>query len=61
MGTGVKYSQCDQIWQNFATLAKVNKLLAIFSDNFLFGKMLSILWHICDIIGQIFIVGNGLY
>ena len=27
---------------------------------FLFGKMLSLFWQICDIIGLIFIVANGL-
>ena len=47
--------ECDQIWRNFATLAKLYKSLAYF----LFGKMLNLLWQICDIIGLIFIVANG--
>ena len=47
--------ECDQIWRNFATLAKLYKSLAYF----LFGKMLNLLWQICDIIGLIFIVAHG--
>ena len=39
------HEQCDQIWQNLA--------------NLLFGKMLTLLWQICDIIRLIFIVANG--
>ena len=44
--------QCDQIWRKSTTLA-------IFDFFFLFGKMMSLLWQICDIIGLIFIVVNG--
>ena len=54
-----KTTQCEQIWQNFATLAKIyvsGKFLMVY---FLFGKMLSLLWQICYIIGLIFIVANG--
>ena len=52
--------QCDRIWRKFATLAKVYKYLAKFlTVYFLFGKMLSLLRHICDIIGLFFIVANG--
>ena len=52
--------QCDQIWRNFATLAKVYKSLAIFlTVYFLFGKILSLLWQNCDIIGLFFIVADG--
>ena len=40
-------------------LAKVYKFLANFECFFLFGKMLSQFWHICDILGLIFIVANG--
>ena len=42
------WKQCDQIWRIFTTLAKVYKFLTFY---FLFGKMLSLLWQICDIIG----------
>ena len=31
----------------------------IFDSLFLFGKMVSLLWQICDIIGQIVIDANG--
>ena len=55
----VPHHQCDQIWQNFATLANVNKYLANVWQFILFGKMLSIFWQICDIIGLIFIAANG--
>ena len=50
-------NQCDQIWRNFATLAKVYKSLA----NFLivYFVFLNKFWQICDIIGLIFIVANG--
>ena len=33
--------QCDQIWRNFVTLAKIKKYLAIFKG--LFG-----IWHSCE-------------
>ena len=42
--------QCDQILRNFATLAKVDKSLAIVNCYFLFDQMQSLLWQICDII-----------
>ena len=45
--------QCDQIWRNFKSLWQ---FLPVY---FLSGKMLSLLWQICDIIGRIFIVSNG--
>ena len=58
--TIVVKEQCDQICRNFATLAKVYKSLEFFwTVSFLFGKMLSLLWQICDIIGLIFILATG--
>ena len=50
--------QCDQIWRTFATVGKVFKYL-VFMVYFLIVKMLSLLWQIRDIIGQIFIGANG--
>ena len=48
--------QCDHIWQNFTNLAKVfGKFLTVY---LLFGKMLSLLWQICDTFGHIFIVAT---
>ena len=37
------------------SLQVLGKFLIVY---FLFGKMLTLLWQICDIIGLIFIVGN---
>ena len=48
--------QCNQIWQNIATLEKCHKSLMVY---FFFLKMLCLLWQICDIIGLIFIVAIG--
>ena len=52
-------SQCDHIWQNFTTFGKslqvFGKILTVY---FLFGKMMSLLWKICDIIGLIFHVAT---
>ena len=53
------FDQCDQIWQNFATLAKIYKSVIFLTLYFLFGNILSLLWQICYIIGQIFIAANG--
>ena len=37
--------QCDQIWRNFANLAKIKKSLAIFQKVYLlFGKVVKPLW-----------------
>ena len=51
--------QCDQIWQNIATLAKVYKFLANFWMFFLIWQNAEPIWHIRDIFGPIFIVANG--
>ena len=52
--------QCDQILRNFATLAKVQHVVCKYlTVYFLFGKTISLLWQICDIIGLIFIIANG--
>ena len=47
----VDYVQRDQIWQN--SLQVFGKFLMVY---FLFDKLLSLLWQICDIIGLILIV-----
>ena len=46
----VVHVQCDQIWRNFATLAKHLSIWQFLTVYFFFGKMLSILCQICDII-----------
>ena len=51
--------QCDQIWRNFATLAKVKVFGKFQTVYFLFGKMLSPILQICKIVGLICIIGNG--
>ena len=50
------HDQCDQIWQNFATMAKFYKSLAVY---FLFSKIVNQLWQIWYISGLIFIVPSG--
>ena len=44
------------VWPDFAKFLHFGKLLMVY---FLFGKMLSLLWQIFDIIGIIFTVANG--
>ena len=52
--------QCDQFGRNFAMLAKVyGKFVQFSTVLFLFCKILSLLWQICDIIGLFVIVANG--
>ena len=52
--------QSDQIWQNFAALAKVYKYLANFWQFIsYFAKCWDFFGKFCDIIGLIFIVTNG--
>ena len=46
----------SEIWRNFPNLAKKWQILTVY---FLFGKMLSLLLQICDIIGLVFIAANG--
>ena len=52
-----------QMWPDLAKFRHFGKSLQVFVKylmvNFLFGKMLSLLWQICDIIGLIFIFANG--
>ena len=44
--------QCDQIWRNFVNLVKLYESFGKFlTVHFLSGKMLSLLWQICEIIG----------
>ena len=53
-------TQSDQIWQNFTTLTKSFQVLGkIMTVYFLFGKMLCLLWQICNIVGLIFSIANG--
>ena len=51
------------VWPDLAKSCKVVESLQVFGKfltvYFLFGKMLSVLWQICDIIGLIFNVVNG--
>ena len=49
------FKQCDQIWRNFAPCQKFTSLWQFLTVYFLFAKILSLLWQICDIIGLIFI------
>ena len=50
------------VWPDLAKFHHFGKSLQInqfFTVYFWFGKMLSLIWQICDIIGLIFIVANG--
>ena len=51
------------MWPDLAKFRHFGKSLQVLGKflivYFLFGKMLSLLWQICDIIGLIFIVANG--
>ena len=51
------------VWPDLAKFCHFGKSLPVFGKflivHFLFGKILSWLWRICDIIGLIFIVANG--
>ena len=48
-----RFGEISSLWKKFTSLW--NNLMVYF----LFGKMLSLLWQICEIIGLIFIVVNG--
>ena len=48
-----RFGKISPIGQNFSSLAK------FLTVHFPFGKMLSLLWQICDIIGLVFIFANG--
>ena len=52
--------QCDQTWQNFATLSTFYELLSN-GWGFIqcFGKFLSLLWQNCNVFGQPFNVVYG--
>ena len=51
------------VWLDLAKFRHFGKSLPIFGKfltvYFLFGKMLSLLWQTCDIIGEIFVAANG--
>ena len=51
--------QCDQIWRNFATLAKCRNIGNIFKVHLVLGKVVNPLWHNLNAYGQIFITVNG--
>ena len=54
------HEQCDQIWQNLRHFGKNFKVFGnILMVNFLFVKMLKLLWQICFITGLIFVVAKG--
>ena len=48
-----RFGEILPLWQKFTSIWQ------IFDSLFLFGKMLSTLWQMCDIIGLIFIGANG--
>ena len=48
-----RLGEISPLWKKFTSLWQI---LIVY---FLFGKMLSLLWQICDIIGVIFIVASG--
>ena len=48
-----RFGDISPFWQKFTSLWQI---LMVY---FLFGKMLNLLWQICDIIGLIFIVAHG--
>ena len=48
-----RFCEISPLWQKFTSCWQ------IFMVYFLFGKMLSLLWQICDIIGLIFILATG--
>ena len=48
-----RFGEILPLWQKFTSLWQK------FDSLFLFGKMLSLLWQICDIVGLIFSVANG--
>ena len=46
--------QCDQIWQNFATLDKISKIFDHFLSVYLeITKVLNLLWNILMLLGKI--------
>ena len=51
------------VWLDLEKFRQFGKSLQVFGKiltvYFLFGKMLCLLWQICDIFGLIFIVSNG--
>ena len=51
--TVTRFGKISPLWQKFTGSWQI---LTVY---FLFGKMLSLLWQICDIIGLTFIVANG--
>ena len=51
--------QCDQIWQNFATLNNVKKLRPFSKGSFSILQFFLMIWKILNVIGQIFIAVNG--
>ena len=54
---------CAPVWPDLGKICHFGKSLQVFGKFLaaysLFGKMLSLLWQICDIIGLNFIVANG--
>ena len=51
--------QCDQIWRNFANLAKSSKSGHFLRVNLLFGEILTNFGKIWLVIGQVFVDANG--
>ena len=51
--------QCDQIWQKFATWAKLKKVFGSLFEGESLAKKLNLLWQTFLTLGKIFIVVNG--
>ena len=55
---------CQSVWPYLAKFLQfvqnITSLGKILTVNFLFGKLLSLLWRICYIIWQFFTIANGL-
>ena len=48
-----RFGEFSPLWQDLHVFGK------FLTAHSLFGKMLSLLWQICDIIGLVFILANG--
>ena len=56
----MRRNQCDQTWQNFATLARFKKKIwTFFGGAFSIWQNLNLLWQILNTFGLIFIVVYG--
>ena len=55
--------ESEAVWPDLEKFRQFGKTLQVFGKfltvHFLFGKILSLLWQICVIIGLVFILENG--